>query len=103
MKKLSLHIIRPVRNPFYQVTWEMRDEKFIDEKFIKDEYRIVWEEAEAFGMSFTVEERVDILKSMKCVACMLWGGIYYFYCRDAGVYWEELANILDRKQKEEDE
>lgn len=67
---------------------------------MKEEYRIVWEEAEAFGMMFTMEDRMEILKNMNCVTHLEWDGTDYFYCKDPGVYWEELTLILDRKHKE---
>lgn len=95
MKKAILQIVRTVRYPFYQVMVEAQEEQFMDE-----EYRIVWEEAEQLGMTFTIEDRLEILKMLDCVNHLNIDGIDYFYCKDPDAYWEELSIILDKKENE---
>jgi len=95
MKKAILQIVRPVRYPFYQVMVEAQEEQFVDE-----EYRIVWEEAEQLGMTFSIEDRLEIFKMLDCVIHLQFDGIDYFYCTDSDAYWEELSIILDKKENE---
>lgn len=95
MKKAILQIVRTVRYPFYQVMVEAQEEQFVD-----DEYRIVWDEAEELGMTFSIDDRLGILKMLDCVKHLHVDGTDYFYCTDSDVYWEELSILLDKKENE---
>jgi ATP-dependent helicase/DNAse subunit B len=91
-KKMNLKIIRTVKYPFYQAALDVVEEEFLD-----NEYKIVWDEADAIGISVSAEERVEIFQMMNCIIHLHQDGVDYFYCRDLDEYWEDLSSILDKK------